>query len=127
MRICLLTREPAPSSGTGGRIIFVSATLQYHGKQLQAHACSAKAGIDALSSCLAIEVGPRGLTSNIIAPGPIEGTEGLQRLAQAEGYQGPPRMIPSGRFGTKKEVADATIFLFADTGSYVNGATIVGK
>ena len=94
---------------------------------MQAHAASAKAGIDCLSSCMAVELGPRGLTSNIIAPGPIAGTEGLKRLADAEGYQGAPTGVPAGRLGTKKEIADATIYLFADTGSYVNGATIVGK
>lgn len=119
-------RYIAPANGTGGRIIFISATLQYRGTQLQAHGCVAKAGIDALSSCTAIEFGPRGITSNIVAPGPIAGTEGMNRLSRLEDPASASSNIPTGRFGTVKECADAAVYLFADTGSYVNGATIVG-
>jgi len=117
------TGSATPTTGTGGRLIFISATLQYRGTALNAHASSAKAGIDALSSCVAIEYGPRGLTSNIIAPGPIGGTEGMRRLVELGGES--TSIYPSGRYGTVKEIADATIYLFADTGSYVNGTTLV--
>ena len=92
-----------------------------------AHGCAAKAGIDTLSSVTAIEYGPRGLTSNIIAPGPIADTEGVRRLESANGFARSVAKIPSQRFGTAKEIADATIYLFADTGSYVNGTVQVGK
>ena len=74
----------APSSSPTGRILFVSATLHYTGVPLQAHVTTAKAGIDALAANVAIEYGPRGLTSNVIAPGPIAGTEGMERLATEE-------------------------------------------
>jgi NAD(P)-dependent dehydrogenase (short-subunit alcohol dehydrogenase family) len=66
--------QPSPL-GTGGRIIFVSATIHYRGMPFQTHVSVAKAGIDALSHSVAIEYGPRGVTSNIIAPGPIAQTE----------------------------------------------------
>jgi NAD(P)-dependent dehydrogenase (short-subunit alcohol dehydrogenase family) len=66
--------QPSPI-GTGGRIIFVSATIHYRGMPFQTHVSVAKAGIDSLSNSVAIEYGPRGLTSNIIAPGPIASTE----------------------------------------------------
>ena len=72
-------------------------------------------------------MGPRGMTSNIIAPGPIADTEGMKRLAKAEGYGKAPSMIPTGRLGTVKEIADATIYLFSEAGNYVNGATLVGE
>ncbi len=96
---------------------------------MQTHVAAAKAGVDALSNAVAIEMGPRGMTSNIIAPGAIAGTEGLERLARAEDAQGGniSKRIPIGRFGTVKDIADATVWLFSDAGSYVNGATIVGK
>lgn len=102
----------------------MSATLQYTGSPLQTHAIVAKAGVDALAVQVAIELGPRGVTSNIIAPGPIKGTEGMDRLIK----DGPNRQlgIPSGRFGSVKEVADATIFLFSEAANYVNGETLVG-
>lgn len=74
---------------------------------------------------VAIEYGPRGINSNILAPGPIAGTEGLERLSRKDAREKSMRMVPSGRFGTVKEIADATIFLFSDAGNYVNGACVV--
>ncbi|KIW31727.1 uncharacterized protein PV07_03327 [Cladophialophora immunda] len=114
-----------PASGTGGRIIFISATLHYRGTALITHGSAAKAGVDTLSSCTAIEFGPRGITSNIIAPGPIAATEGTMRLMRLKRGENPMKGIPAGRWGTVKDVADATIYLFADTGSYMNGTIIV--
>lgn len=87
----------------------------------------AKAGVDALSNAIAIELGPRGLTSNVIAPGPIGATEGMERLAKTSDAATVASRVPSGRFGTVKEIADATIYLFSDTGNYVNGEALVGQ
>ncbi|EER27344.1 hypothetical protein D8B26_006603 [Coccidioides posadasii str. Silveira] len=112
---------PSPT-GTGGRIIFVSATIHYTGLPLQAHVTVAKAGVDGLSNSVAIEYGPFGVTSNIIAPGPIGDTEGMRRLAKKGADQS---AIPLGRYGTVKEIADATVYLFSDSGNYVTGSTIV--
>ncbi len=116
-----------PSSGTGGRIIFVSATLHYAGTPMQTHVSVAKAGVDAMSVSVAIEQGPKGITSNVIAPGPIAGTEGMARLSKNVSKDGQAKTIPSGRYGSVKEIADATIYLFSDTGNYVNGTVVVGK
>ncbi|KAI9676187.1 MAG: hypothetical protein M1817_000932 [Caeruleum heppii] len=114
-----------PPNGTGGRIIFVSATFHYTGASLQTHVSVAKAGVDALAWSVAIEMGPRGLTSNVIAPGPIAGTEGMERLAVADNIASMGKGIPSGRWGTVKEIADATVYLFSDAGNYVNGEALV--
>jgi peroxisomal 2,4-dienoyl-CoA reductase len=111
---------------TGGRIIFVSATLHYGGTPLQAHVMAAKAAVDALSSSAALELGPRGMTSNVIAPGPIKGTEGMERLVSDEmRSKAPTRTVPLGRYGTVKEIADAAIYLLSDAGNYVNGEVLV--
>lgn len=113
----------ASPGGTGGRIIFVSATLHYTGTPLQLHASAAKAGVDAMSSVICVEEGPRGVTSNVIAPGPIGGTEGMDRLGVMEqSYD----FVPSQRAGHVKEIADSTVYLFSDAGNYVNGSIIVG-
>ncbi|EEP79423.1 sporulation protein SPS19 [Uncinocarpus reesii 1704] len=112
---------PSPT-GTGGRIIFVSATLHYTGLPLQTHVTVAKAGVDALSNNVAIEYGPFGVTSNIISPGPIGETEGMRRLSKEGADQS---SIPIGRYGTVKEIADATVYLFSDSGNYVTGSTVV--
>jgi 2,4-dienoyl-CoA reductase [(3E)-enoyl-CoA-producing], peroxisomal len=114
-----------PPAGTGGRIIFVSATLHYSGTPFQAPASAAKAGVDSLSTSMCLEFGPHGLTSNVIAPGPIAGTEGMDRLAPPEFKERSIKMVPNGRYGSVKEIADATVFLFGDTGNFVNGTTVV--
>lgn len=81
--------------------------------------------MDALAAQIAIELGPRGISSNVIAPGPIRGTEGVARLIK-EGQES-EKSVPSGRFGTIKDTSDAVVFLFSDASSYVNGATLVGR
>jgi len=109
----------ATNPSTGGRIIFVSATFHYTGMSLQAHAAAAKAGVDALSATVALEYGPQGITSNVITPGPIAGTEGMERLGSSF------KRIPLQRYGTVKEIADGTVYLFSDAGNYVNGEVLV--
>ncbi|KAK6336130.1 hypothetical protein TWF696_001697 [Orbilia brochopaga] len=115
---------------TKGRIIFVSATFHYTGAALQSHVSAAKAGVDALSHTLAIELGPAGITSNVIAPGAIANTEGMERLVARTGVpedlkKNPSKMNPLGRWGAVSEVADATIFLFSEAGRYINGVALV--
>lgn len=115
-----------PSSiGTGGRIIFISATIHYTTLPLQTHVSVAKAGVDALSASTAIEFGPHGVTSNIIAPGPIGGTEGMERLSRKEDTAKGMKEVPLGRYGTVKDIADATVYLFSDAGNFVNGNVLV--
>ncbi|KAL9107818.1 MAG: hypothetical protein Q9227_007333 [Pyrenula ochraceoflavens] len=119
-------RTPHPS-GTGGRIIFVSATFHYTGVPLQSHVSAAKASVDSLSASVALEYGPYGLTSNVVTPGPISGTEGMDRLVQASQDSGkePGEKLPLGRYGRVKEIADATVWLFSDAANYVNGSVVV--
>lgn len=121
------TRNPSLSADglTGGRIIAISATFHYTGMPLQAHVAAAKAGVDSLMTSVALEYGPRGVTSNVIAPGPIADTEGMARLSNASSAATLARSVPSGRFGTVRDIANSTVYLFSDAGSYVNGHILV--
>lgn len=114
-------------TGTGGRMIFVSATFHYTGMPLQSHVAAAKAAVDQISHAVSIEYGPYGVTSNVITPGPIAGTEGMDRLARSdeESKRKGFKSVPLGRYGEVKEISDATVYLFSDAGSYVNGHTLV--
>lgn len=103
-----------------GSIIFVSATLHYYGVPFQLHVGAAKAGVDALSNALAVELGPIGITSNCIAPGFIENTEGFSRLNTLD-IENSKKKIPLQRFGTFEDIAHSTIYLFSPAGAYVNG------
>jgi len=116
--------EPS-STGTGGRVISISATFHYTGSQLQTHVVAAKAAVDGISANVAIEYGPLGVTSNVITPGPIAGTEGMERLSTANDQTAKQPAIPLGRWGTVKDIADATVFLFSDAGNYINGEVLV--
>lgn len=64
----------------GGNIINISATLHYKGRVMQCHAGSAKAAIDAMTKHMAVEWGEKGIRVNGIAPGPIGGTVGMEKL-----------------------------------------------
>lgn len=117
---------PLGQVGTGGRILAVSATFHYTGLPLQAHVAAAKAGVDSLMASVALEYGPFGVTSNVIAPGAIKGTEGMERLASSSVSEKElTEGVPSGRWGTIRDIADATVWLFSDAGNYVNGHTLV--
>ena len=65
---------------TRGVVLNISATLHYGGTPAQSHVSAAKAGVDALTRNLAVEWGPYGIRVVGIAPGPIDGTEGVARL-----------------------------------------------
>ena len=109
----------------GGCVINVSATLHYGGTPLQVHAASAKAGIDALTRTLAVEWGPAQIRVNGIAPGPIDGTEGMGRLAPGDARAKLIKLVPLRRFGTIEEIASAAVFLASPASAYTTGAVLV--
>lgn len=123
-RLAFAKRASASASGTGGRIIFVGGSFYQTGAQLQTHVNVAKTGINALSANLAIELGPLGVTSNVIAPGPIGNTEGMDILTPKADKEDHSR-IPLGRQGSVKDVSDATVYLLGDAGNYVNGDVLL--
>lgn len=123
-----------------GAYIHVSATLHYRGMDkksdhmpsliiniapatpFQAHVSAAKAGVDALSAVLAVEEGPNGVRSNVIAPGPIEGTEGVERLTVKNSKFSDS---PAGRVGKISDIGNATVFLFSDAAAFITGQALV--
>ena len=109
----------------GGSVINISATLPYLGTMGQAHASAAKAGVDSLTRTLAVEWGPYGIRVNGIAPGPIDGTEGVRRLTNEKSRASVLRQCPLGRMGTVDDIANAALYLVSDAASYVNGVTLV--
>lgn len=109
----------------GGSIINISAAQSWIAMPFQIHACAAKAGIDQVTRTLALEWGPEGIRVNSIAPGPIAGTEGMERLApNAEASERSKKAVPLGRWGEKHEIADMAMFLSSDSAQYVSGALI---
>lgn len=109
----------------GGCIINISATLHYGATMLQVHAAAAKAAVDATTRGMALEWGPAGVRVNGIAPGPIEGTEGIARLLPPGQVERVTRGIPLRRFGTIQEIAEVALFLASPAASLVTGVVIV--
>jgi len=110
---------------TRGNIIFVSAGQSFAPYFGQAHVGAAKAGVDNLMRNLALEWGRYGIRCNSIAPGPIEGTEGMKRLAPPQVHDDLKASIPLGRFGTVEDVGKVAVFLASPLASYVTGSLIV--
>jgi peroxisomal 2,4-dienoyl-CoA reductase len=108
-----------------GQILNISATLHYLGTPMQIHVSAAKAGVDALTTNLAVEWGRYGIRVNAIAPGPIGDTEGMKRLVPEAIKEKLKRRIPLGRFGLIEDIENAAVFLCSDAASYINGAVIV--
>ncbi|KAF8309815.1 2,4-dienoyl-CoA reductase [Clavulina sp. PMI_390] len=109
---------------TRGSYIHISATLHYRGTPYQAHVSAAKAAVDSLSNVIAVEEGPRGIRSNVIAPGPILGTEGMDRLTPQAMKDAITRSVPLQRQGAIDDIANAGIFLFSEAANWVNGQII---
>ncbi len=106
----------------GAAIIAISAPQAGVPYPMQAHVCAAKAGVDMLVKTLALEWGPSGVRVMSIWPGPIEGTEGMDRLAgDAASKKAIEGKLPLQRFGSKDEVAQLALFLASDAARYCTG------
>jgi NAD(P)-dependent dehydrogenase (short-subunit alcohol dehydrogenase family) len=109
----------------GASIVSISAPQALIPMATQAHVCAAKAGVDMLTRVLAIEWGSNGIRVNGVIPGPIEGTEGMARLAPTpEAVKRVAGSVPLGRFGTRQDVADLVMFLASPRAAYISGAII---
>ena len=74
---------------------------------------------------IAVEEGPWGVRSNVIAPGPIAATEGMSRLSVSRTERPIESSIPLGRQGAVQDIANASVFLFSDAASLITGEILV--
>ncbi len=110
----------------GASIVNISATHAFIPIAYQSHVCAAKAGIDIFSKTLAVEWAAAGVRVNVIAPGPVDDTEGMRRLAPTEeARRVAMQSVPLGRFASKDEIADLALFLCTDAAAYITGAICV--
>lgn len=105
-----------------GRIINIGSVVGSSGNPGQANYCAAKAGVIGFTKSLAIEVGSRNVTVNVVAPGYI-GTDMTNRLSDEQRAAIFER-IPMQRVGNIEEVAAAVLFLASDMASYITGQTL---
>src|ERR1019366_3106166 len=112
-------------SKTRGSIVSITATQAEVPTPLQCHAGAAKAGIEKLTRDLALEWARSGIRVNAVAPGPVEGTEGMARLAPGDAAASMKKHVPLGRYASIDEVCEAVLFLVSPAGAYMTGATIL--
>jgi len=105
-----------------GRVIFISSVVGYTGAPGQANYAASKAGLIGMARAITRELGSRGVTANVVAPGYIH-TAMTDELPEdvTENYLS---MIPAARFGHVQEVAGAVKYLASEDAAYVSGAII---
>ena len=105
-----------------GRVVFISSVVGLLGGPGQSNYAASKAGLVGLARSLARELGSRGITYNVVAPGFVETDmtaeldDDLQKTYRAQ--------IPLGRFCTADEVARVVRFLASDDAAYITGAVV---
>ena len=105
-----------------GRIVNVSSVSGQAGAPGQANYSAAKAGLLGLTRAVARELAPRGITCNVVAPGPI--VTAMTEAMPAEWHAVMEGSVPLGRLGTPEEVAAVAAFLCSEAAGYVTGALV---
>ncbi|MFF1633126.1 3-oxoacyl-ACP reductase FabG [Leifsonia sp. NPDC058248] len=105
-----------------GRIVLISSVVGLYGSAGQVNYAASKAGLVGMARSITRELGARGITANVVAPGFIETdmTAALPDTQQAE-YK---KNIPAGRFATASEVAKVVAWVAGDDAGYISGAVI---
>ena len=110
----------------GASLIAITAPEAVRPLHFQSHVCAAKAGVNMLCKCLAIEWGRYGVRINGISPGPVENSWGMMNAVPADPglHDRMNKSLPLGHWATEENIADAAFFLSSDYASYVTGTVL---
>jgi 3-oxoacyl-[acyl-carrier protein] reductase len=121
--VFLCSHEAAKVLSLGGRIVSVSSVASIIGFEGLAHYCASKGGINGFTRALALELAPKKITVNAVAPGAIN-TPGASGGSIEETKQ-TVALIPLSRMGEPSDIANAVSFLVSDKANYITGQVIV--
>jgi len=105
-----------------GRVVLISSVVGLYGSAGQINYASSKAGLVGFARSLTRELGARGITANVVAPGFIE-TEMTAELPEEKKAEY-KKAIPAGRYASAGEVAGVVAWLASDDAAYISGAVI---
>lgn len=105
-----------------GRIVFISSIVGLGGQAGQANYAASKAGLHGLARSLAKEFASRGVTVNVVAPGPIA-TDMTAALTEDQ-LSAMTNVVPAGRMGEPEEIAAAISFLASENAGYITGTVL---
>ena len=109
----------------GGSIVSILANYVWTGSPGTIHSAAAKAGVMSMTQTLAVEWAPHGIRVNAVAPGPIESAGAAKQLwSTPEAVERITKLIPSGRWGSPEEIADAVVFLTAPQSGFITGEVL---
>ncbi|AHE55386.1 SDR family oxidoreductase [Sphingomonas sanxanigenens] len=116
-------REGGKRIRDGGRIVSFSTSVIGLSPPTYGVYGATKAGVEAMSRVLVKELAPRGITVNLVAPGPVATKLFLDGKSDAE-IEGTTRLIPLGRLGEPGDIVGAVAFLLGPDGAWVNGQVL---
>jgi 3-oxoacyl-[acyl-carrier protein] reductase len=119
---CIRRATPKMVRARFGRIVNVGSVAGLAGGAGQANYSAAKAGLVGLARATARELASRGVTCNVVAPGPV--TTAMTDALPDERRSELAQQVPLGRFGTVDEVAATVAFLASDLAGYITGAVV---
>ena len=117
--LCSQAAEPVLAAGGRGAIINIGGLTAYTGAVHRAHVVTAKAGLDGFTKALAVELAPRGITVNLVAPGLID----TKRKGEDPAHR-KTRTVLAGRLGQPADIAAMVALLAGPRGRYITGQTI---
>lgn len=106
----------------GGKIVNISSIASLVGFENLVHYCASKGGMNGMTRAFALELAPKKINVNVVAPGAIA-TPGAD-IDENEAKQFIP-MIPAGRIGKPEDIAAATVFLASPGADYITGQVLV--
>ncbi|AJE49211.1 SDR family oxidoreductase [Celeribacter indicus] len=123
---CKAAFEPLSKAEQGGRIVNIVSPFAWQSWPGSVNAAAAKAGLISMAHTLAVEWGRYNIHVNNVAPGPIGGTGGINRMADdPERFSAEIERTSLGRLGQIGDIAEAVAYLASPAGSFISGADLL--
>lgn len=122
--IFLLSHAVTKNMKEGGKIINISSIASLVGFEELTHYCASKGGINSLTRALALELAPKKINVNVVAPGAIA-TPGADGIVSGDALKETLSSIPWQRIGLPEDIANVVVFLASPKSDYITGQVVV--